>query len=1526
MDAYWRVQLMGGLRALGDSRELTRFRTQKTGVLLAYLAYYRRRSHPREALIDLLWPEADPGAASNSLSQALSSLRHQLEPPGVPTGAVLVANRASVRLNPEAVTTDTEEFEAALHAAASAGSHPERMRWLAQAVDLYRGELLAGYYENWVLEQREWLAESYFQALSQLLALLEQAGDLPHALEYARQGVLADPLREEARRDLMRLYAAVGQPGAALRQYGELERLLEQELATAPAAATCALAEEIRRLSRSRPSISTAPESLTPAPEAAAPSSREPHPAWPEGANRVVTVLVADTGPPAATSPALIPEEEADLLRRLLEAMGAVLQIYEGRVDRFLAGGVVAVFGTPQAHEDDPERAIRAALEIREAAQALGPSVTAGINTGSVFVGDIGVAPPAEAQVRSPGVVGPVVHLATALQAHATAGQILVGQATYRLTRRAFAFSPLGLAIAGSARPVIAYAVADALPRPQKAYGIEGLRAELIGRDEELARLQAALAKVLAGEGQMVTLVGEAGVGKSRLVAELKEAARGSSSPLWLEGRALELGMSAGYWLFVDLFRDFLAWRPEEDDPARGRRLAAALRDLAARGHLAEERVEEMGPLLGNLLSLRFGNDWDDRLKYASPEQVRHQTFLAVRDFFAALARQQPIVLVLEDLHWADSLSPDLISLLMEAVPRVPLLLLCIYRPEREHRCRHLPAVAGRKCPERYTEIHLSALTPAESRRLVSSLLPGDRLPASVPQSILDKAHGNPFFLEEVVRSLIDAGTLYREGGSWQAREGIGALAVPESVQSIILSRVDRLERDARRVLETAAVIGRLFRRRWLERSIFTETAPESALRELEDRGLIYPERLVPETEYSFQHVLIQEAIYQSLSRRHRAALHQQVAEAIEALHPAGLDAYYEQLAYHYERSAADEKAVEYLLKAGEKARRIYLCREAIGYFARALDRLGHCAPADAHSQRRLEALKGLGLSHFDLGDLAEAEARLRQAIALGREIRLAPRELARLHWWLADILSWRTRGVRSAEMGRLAQEGLALLGDDTESTEAALMNMHAGGRLLENIRFLERVPYSEELRSVYSNIIAVYAFRKNVAEATRWLEALQRRAEQHHDTRARATVRFDRAQKLLAPSGDLRGAISQLLGALELLAGIGDTKHGTQCERFIGYASLQLGDLQQAAEYGHRSVETARAIGSRRDLGWSLMRIGTIRLCQSAWQEALEAFGEATQIFREIEAPGWAAEPALYLGRTYLALGKRREAWRQLEETAALVSSDFRGCVGELAGALSGLEETADDPEAFLAFCRRYRVEHPGVGDLSLKQWFLEATEPFPISLPKVHEDFAGPLSADWAWHDPFGDCSFTAQDGLAIEAANGRDLWGLNQSAPRLLRPASGDFVVETVCFSAAHETPAVGGLLLWRDRQNYLRLDRGTRGRSEISFSGCLENADLLLGRGRLPAERVHLRLERFGNRVKALCSADGHRWLAVGGVAFPADGPVEVGLHVLGNIDRTIYPGAYPQGTAIRFASFDLWGTARAALSRRRRSAR
>ena len=429
-------------------------------------------------------------------------------------------------------------------------------------------------------------------------------------------------------------------------------------------------------------------------------------------------------------------------------------------------------------------------------------------------------------------------------------------------------------------------------------------------------------------------------------------------------------------------------------------------------------------------------------------------------------------MLILEDLHWADDLSLDLISLLMDSLPTTPLMLLCVYRPEQEHRVWQLSSVAGRKCLDRFTELTLRQLSSHESRRLVEALLTIDDLPDSVKETILRKSEGNPFFIEEVIRSLIDQDLVYREANRWKARAEISDLHVPDTIQSVVLARVDRLQDEAKRVLQCASVIGRLFKYRLLEHLAQHERDIDQHISEFESRDLVYEERTVPELEYAFKHAFTQEATYQGILEQRRQAFHGQVAQGIERLYQDRLEGYYEELAHHYERSGDAERAVEYLLKAGEKAKGSYANEVAIAHFQRALEMI-----EQAELERKdweLEALRGLGEVHHGIGKMVEAEKVFEEAITLAKEMDLPPRQLVRLYGWISRVYFWQSR---YDEMIRNGEMGLGLLEEDRECLEVALMNSHIARGSVgkgngdkwrkyahKNMVFIKKLPYSIEL------------------------------------------------------------------------------------------------------------------------------------------------------------------------------------------------------------------------------------------------------------------------------------------------------------------------------------------------------------------------------------------------------------------------------------------------------------------------------
>lgn len=496
MDVRCSIDLLGRLQVRQGGRIINRFRTYKTGVLLAYLAFYPQRPHPREEVIEMLWPECEPALGRNSLSQSLSSLRHQLEPPGVPAGAVLLADRATIRLNPEAICTDVAEFEASLKAVARAEEQKKAtLPFLVEAVERYHGELAPGYYEDWILRERERLAEAYLRTLDRLIAQLEQAGELERALDYAHRAVKADPIREESHADLIRLYAAAGQPAAALRQYQELKRTLEKELGISPDPALHAFVQKLTLAPRA------------PAPKAAAPAPPAPS-ALPTG---TVTFLLLEVEDGAAES------QLQDRVRR-----------HGGREVKVAGGVRVVAFGRASD-----------ALACAVAAQQAGTEVSPGRM--AIHTGEVREAPKAGAEFANP-----VLDHALRLLPAAHPGQILCSEGTAVLLRRDLApnlkLTDLGLYRLRGADGVERLFEVDypgrtpaAFPPPNAEPGHAGNLplhlTRFFGREREMAQLQALLEPacaagedgelILSTRPRLITLTGPGGTGKTRLSSEV---------------------------------------------------------------------------------------------------------------------------------------------------------------------------------------------------------------------------------------------------------------------------------------------------------------------------------------------------------------------------------------------------------------------------------------------------------------------------------------------------------------------------------------------------------------------------------------------------------------------------------------------------------------------------------------------------------------------------------------------------------------------------------------------------------------------------------------------------------------------------------------------------------------------------------------------------------------------------------------------------------------------------------------------
>lgn len=719
--------------------------------------------------------------------------------------------------------------------------------------------------------------------------------------------------------------------------------------------------------------------------------SSAPAPAAPaeEGEFKRVTVMFADISGFTALAEQGNPEQVRALMNACFEVLVPIVEKYQGTIDKFVGDAILALFGAPIAHENDPEQALHAALEMQHALAEFNArkgtdlGLHFGINTGLVVAGGIG-----SSGRQDYSVMGDAVNLASRLEDASERDEILVGPDTYRLTAPLFAFEALPpLSLKGKREPVAAYRLRTAKAAPGSLRGIEGLRSPLVGRDEELARLQEAFGALLdSGEGGALAIMGEAGQGKSRLVAEARAASL-SSTALWAEGRALSYAENMSYFVARDLLRG-LVNVPTEASPDD---VAAAL--WGSVEELVGDRMAEVYPYLARLLDVALDGEMAERVRYLSAEALQRRMIRAFCDYVRAQAQKQPLVLAWEDLHWADPSSLLLLEALLPLTEEAPLLVLLVFRPEQGRGVWDFHQRMRTERGERYTVIALSPLSHGESAGLLDNLLRIENLPETIRTLILDKAEGNAFFLEELLRSLIDAGMVVLRDGDDRATAApaIGDIEVPDTLQGVIAARIDRLPAENKRTLQTASVIGRVFQQRVLahlrDREANREPV-ETALGELRRREFIHlrtaeaTENLPAGTdqEYVFKHVLTQDVTYHTLLLARRRELHGMTGEAMEALFGDYLDELSPTLGYHFERAQISDKAVRYLAKAGDRARATYANAEALAFYQAALvqaDRLRDQDDEQAGAWR--EATLQL---HENRGNVLELTARHEDARA----------------------------------------------------------------------------------------------------------------------------------------------------------------------------------------------------------------------------------------------------------------------------------------------------------------------------------------------------------------------------------------------------------------------------------------------------------------------------------------------------------------------------------------------------------------
>jgi class 3 adenylate cyclase/tetratricopeptide (TPR) repeat protein len=969
-----------------------------------------------------------------------------------------------------------------------------------------------------------------------------------------------------------------------------------------------------------------------------------------QGERKPVTVLFCDLVGSTGLAEQLGADAMHDLLNRFFEIALAEVHRYEGTVNQFLGDGFMALFGAPIAHEDHARRAALAALGVARALDRpllldTGAQVTLGVrmglNTGLVVVGAIG-----DNLRMDYTAVGDCTHLAARLQQAAAPGTILASAATARLIEDHVPIERVGsLEVRGLSSPITAFRLTGGAATPARERRTRRSGSRFVGREREVATLRELLADAANAQGRIAGVVGEPGVGKSRLLLEVREEA--AAEVTWLEGRCLSYGSTIPYLPVLDLLRGSCEIA-DADPPER-----AADKVRARLDSLGLDPAER-APYLLQLLGLK---EPDDAARALGGEVIVARTLDTLRQLWLRSSRQRPLVLVVEDLHWIDPASESCLAALAKGLGGASLLLVTTYRPG------YRPSWIDRSYA---TQIALAPLRRDDSLRVVHSLLP--TLPAHDPRArlILDKAEGNPFFLEELVHAVGDAD---------------GPLRVPDSVQGVLAARIDRLPETAKHVVQTAAVLGREFPERLLRAIADTPERLDADLHELTRQEFLYERSGAEEPSYVFKHALTQDVAHATLVTPRRRALHRRAAEAMAALYPDRVADLAPRLAHHYLEAESWPEAAEHARRAAEMAVRSWANTEARARYDQALLAVERAGRPAAERRELLGARAGVSsvLGHFDPARvdleaalaLAESEG---DAVAQGRVLAA-----------LGGLWGGHRDYARALELSRRAIALLEPAGDRRALAEA---RAQLGIMLLNVVRMTES-------RSEFEVALGLFEALDDAAGQGRILEMLG-------------------MNRWLA--GDVATSFGFLESALVKLRAVGDRRTEIATLVSLGAAHARREGYRVAGAFLDEALAIARSLEAPADEAFVRCAIADFGLVFGRHAAALSEASTALAIARELGHLEWTSYALRTIGRVYAECGDPAQARTIHEEELAIARrlgasiwiADALGNLGHdllLAGELEPARSLLEEAITAGGECGE-KVVHPllSLGELALQ------------------------------------------------------------------------------------------------------------------------------------------------------------------------------------------------------------------------------
>ena len=1269
------LALLGGFELTGPDGAVD-LPGKKLAGLLAYLACTAPRPQSREKLSALLWGSHFDAQAKQNLRQALSRLRKVLGEDALESDGEVVS------LNAAAVRCDVSRFEALVRE----GSRDA----LSAAADLYRGRLIDDVivdeegWTEWVTSERYRLREL---ALAAMVGLGEQelaGGHAERALKAGQRAVALNNMREDAHRLVVQAMATTGRRAEALKHYQDLVALLKRELNTEPDAATRSLVDELRHTHPpGRP-----PVVMEPARPAPAQSERASE-------RRQLTVLACNIVGSLALSALLDPEDLRDVITSFHNAVTNVVSRFDGFVAQYLGDGVLVYFGYPAAHEHDTEQAVRAGLAILEAvgtlkaAPGLPLQARAGLATGLVVVGERLSTGSGDTGQRV--AIGETPDLAARLQAAAAPGEMVIAASTQRLVGRMFDCRAL------SASEV------NGLPQPEawqvhsETAGVSRFEAKrtgalspFVGRQEEMALLLRRWSKARSGEGRVVVLSGEPGIGKSRIAESLLARLEVEPHVRLRYFCSPHHAHSPLHPLIAQLERA-VGIEPDDDSGARRDKLEALLKPTT-------KDVSRDMSLIAELLAMPADEHYPALA--VSPQQKLEMTFTALLDQLHGVAARSPVLIVFEDIHWLDPTSRDLLDRIVARIASLPVLLVVTLRPELQPTWIGQPHVSM---------LPLNRLGRRDSAAIIAGVTGDKALPNAVFEQVLARTDGVPLFVEELTSTLLESGLFRETTDRYELDGSLPLLAMPTTLQASLVARLDRLG-PLNDVAQIGAAIGREFSHALI--AAVAALAPielDAALGRLIASGLISRRGTPPDATYAFKHALVQDAAYVTMLKSRRRQLHASIAKVLVEQFPMMAENQPEIVARHFTEAGSLSEAIEYWVKAGRLSRARWANREAVKFFQKALHILKTLPQSRETLERAIDLRIDLRASFAPLGEFDRIFTCLREAEGLARTLG-DQRRLGRVFVSMCHNL-YQTGQLRKAlEFGGNAHAIAESLGDVPLQVSA---NLYFGVACLitgdyrqaeqlfrQVLRLLESDRGGDLFGLEFPDVLARGYLTWGFADQGRFREGMVlgqeavRLAEILDNPYSRAGASWSLAY-LQISQGELREPISQLerglaltrkwnltflstaskgtlgyayalsgriaegISLLEHAVGAGATMgYGTHQPRFLaelGEAYVLAGRLNDALEVAGRTLSIARERGRRSDEARALRLLGEVSARRDSPEFADGYYCDALALAEELGMRPLAAHCHFGLGKLYRSTGLHERAQEHVAAATAL-------------------------------------------------------------------------------------------------------------------------------------------------------------------------------------------------------------------------------------------------------------------------------